>query len=1458
MTVLNDMWMCDQTSAFAAAILVGTDLAVADGAELLKLERATQTISANCVLEHVGFFANSTLSLLKKMPAAYLDPDPEILEHAVPLHDSLIAVNSEIERRYDGSRRMSAVLVDYAVYLLKQEHISITDFIKWLRRSSEPETRSLLKLLLKQLTDGGKVNQKCAEIDRLLDVTRDIAEEARDRVDAVDHLYDEMAEMADDQSMLWWKRICIALRSTLYCWPLMVAGADENHMHGISLPIGLFLSDDKDSKVYFKIVNHKGSKDRHRRYVPQEDGMWTHMEDSKLQWNREWGMAFRIGLQVGKDLWRTQNGRLRFVDEHAAEMKLESSLVVDVGMACAIVDSVFDGLDGAHYRLSGRSAEAYWAQAALALLLPGSEIPLGVVTGCIDSIDGAYKLGPVEGVFKKLEYFNNLGRSRIILPASESQEMDVETDSSDESVLEVPSAETVGEGVISPLTDIEVIASESYRNAGARHEDSLAEREVRAFLESLRDAGEGKTMEINFCLNARSAADAMQISGWRRTAFLRLPDAQRIFLLHLRRLFLKEQVEQGRQLSIGDLKFHRRNPWGASDTFAMEAFDRHLLSETRAIKFVDRELFEEKFSIGAEAAIGKWLAWKDHRVRSNEDGQQRGPGMGILCLRSTKTDNEMRLWSMIADALSASSQWWDQFQWSNREQAAELLAKILGNRRADPTISLTPAPDLLVLFDEGNFTQRRTNNVFPDAFHGQWLDLLNPSRDDAYAPHHLNAALLRQGLGSLGRTRIIVVHGGSTPRAAEWPDTLDLDDKDALERLALFRFGFSKQAAYTMMNYDRPEEQRLEWVEVDQKLSHLLAKRALYRTRGQFYISPRLTSVLCDSSYARDPRANLRAAKALAPILEPGDLFIASNRDRTLEPEPLLEATWHLHKARVLSSPRDFKIRSQCTAALSSLTFLRPFADWDTAKQLQYSTATVADSVELGRELLLKEYSITGCAPHSYRVASLLNAIGDRASGLNGESGEAMRAVLSDEATALCKDTLITLETVSGRDGRRQMRKLFSEYLYCMKALDIPNTDYRLADAARYLNGTIDEIVRPNFYAGLGEEFQGLDDYPLSRDWMKACWEDITQELRNRSKYAYVAARINIGRWRNGELMREPWDQPWIEYFALTTTNDFDARQINTPLRMWQELYGHDSDLARDFGQRILNFSSYKPRKRTDDISWWGKKIEVATDNLWEFINHSDAEKQLRVTQADIALKIIHEMVMSETVPAFDFIERRGMEWLPRWPQRFGPYEWNVLAADVVGSQAGWVSMLSSVGAFDEQSLSLVQSWLRAHGTEDGVELHHHDPDGLLDLRGGTMKLVDTYRRKRAAAIWNGYQLLAQRNQRGWAIYGRLRVVFENILREIDGDSNSWFFSIANRRPDRRAVVGACLMLERHISSPRARKVLAATGLEQFRAQLLRNIPDWIKHAGEKERLVFENLGQQFVAQASSIETERA
>ena len=175
MRTLHDKWLIDKSVAFGASVLAGADLAATDAGGTARLDRASHVIVTNVINETAGFLADSTLALLDKIPDNYKNPDRELLPGALPLSNVMSAVQSEIERRTTKAKRIPEILIAHAVYLLKHSHLSIRDFLKWLKRHKEAETRDI-GVILKGLDSN---EPSWAVIDRLLYLSRDATQQRR-------------------------------------------------------------------------------------------------------------------------------------------------------------------------------------------------------------------------------------------------------------------------------------------------------------------------------------------------------------------------------------------------------------------------------------------------------------------------------------------------------------------------------------------------------------------------------------------------------------------------------------------------------------------------------------------------------------------------------------------------------------------------------------------------------------------------------------------------------------------------------------------------------------------------------------------------------------------------------------------------------------------------------------------------------------------------------------------------------------------------------------------------------------------------------------------------------------------------------------------------------------------------------------------------------------------------------
>jgi hypothetical protein len=1402
MRALHELWLKDQSIAFAATLL-------GDGPHLLRhLRRAcVEIVIGGLDAVREGNVSDSTLSLVRTIAADYRQPeslaDAEFAD-AGQLAEQITKVvelaDKELARRERGTREyLNRVLVSHAVYVLKRPHVSAEKFLKWLHRSSRKATPGLDAILEHLANDGLGL---WGRIEKLLEDSRNPHLQTRDRLDSIDDLFAMILESAGwkaDVVAPWWARICLGYRSSMFCWPLLVytpenAGdpesiePDVSQQRGVSLPVALFLLPDGKSshkpsgnnmwgqQVWFKHVLSKRTAMRAEepKFVPAEGDIPAHMGKSHFGWTRNWAQAFQVGLDVAKKLWTTQNGRLRYSDAAAAERLQTSSLNVDLAAASVIVDSVYGRVSEHEWRqvaryksyfvASDRSAEAYWVQCALGLLLPAHEVPLGICTGVIDYADGEFEMKEVGGLLAKLKYANRSGTPRVVVPGDRSEYIDDDD------------------------------------------EPAEAEETVSRFLDNLADGKSSKTTEVNFCRTARAAADAMQASGWRRTEFLRLPDLQRSFSSNQRRLFIRDALRDAqlsKHLKQRDVGWYRSGrTWRDGETRDLAELDHFLLSDKdKSVKYASRAQIRNCFPMhlfeGADVAVGKWLAWKDNQVRTGELASgYRGPGLGVLALRTAKGDNEARLWAALAEILDVDEAWWDRFQWSDLPECAEMLAELLGNQRADPKIGTGSAPDVLVIFDDAELTRTRTNRIFPQHFNKQFYDLLNPRHPGNDKFDHLDKALKKLGVGGMQHaTRIIVVYGEEPEPTATELNILSDEDQRALERLALFRFGCSQQSAFSIINHLQGGEEPASWRDVQEILGRLIKAKVLRKSRHMLFVPENVRAKLLGHPLQNDPEAHLHAAKALCPILQPSGFFIAANRDRQLEPEMVLEASWHLERAYSLV-PGRFRYQfsrnalfrdSEVSDAQALLTYLRTSPDLDTIKKLRVNNNTSREAIELCFELEEKKFQHSGKYFSAASLGLMIETIGWHCE---------YQEVSKEEAEKFCSEIAARVEAtlqrlpgpasaVDAQYRRRLLRFLFSRQVYAMRTLNAPLSDPRLTGSQMYLDKSIVEALEPDFLEHSGESLERLDDYPIAHKYWECMWKDQESfSTRERSTFAYAAARTNLGRSGSGTTVRDAWVQPWIAYFGLARVGEIDRNQMADPLTTWNAIFGLSEDEASMFGRRVLDLRRHALKTKSGWKEAWIKNINEATLNVWQFLAHPSGSERLYGNPVAHALKFLRSIASQETLPFFHLLANCDSSWICAWPKIMQQHpdtwnycartsnpavadEWRTLARAVVGSSAGWIVMLSSLKSSEDENwrLDCVRSWLFAVETLGGLHLTHSDPENLIQydrVETSRQCLKDLHDGIRAAE-----DVLAQRNEKGFALFGHRRKCFLTILSQI-------------------------------------------------------------------------------------------
>ena len=1442
---LAELWLKDQSIAFASTLLGTFD----PFSDVRTLACARYLIDSFASVP-VAMLTDSTLLLLATISNEYHDYfTSEHLENAglnnfcaCPLQLAPLAAvaRDELAKRDQiAAGDLNRVLISHAVYLLRRPHLSAQKFLKWMSRAA-PKAAPGIKMILANLQRAGSTIG--LTVENALAATRNTNAQTRDRLEKVDALHALLLDAAGNQrsqSEAWLTRICIAYRSSLFCWPLLAEGTEEEPdgseqeatggqqqkaIRGLSLPISLFVVEDGNSteptprgqNVWMKYkltrAEEKAGKDE-PRFQRAVNSLPARMEGFRFGWSPEWMRAFQTGLDVAKKLWASQNGRLKYADAEAAERKLHASLNVDLRATCDIVESVFETLPPAawarvsfnnrFFTVGGRSAEAYWVQCVLALLLPASDVPMGVCTGTIDYKDGEFEMGNVAGVAAKLDYANRAGFPRAVV-AGDSRDL-----YSDEPPDE---DEQGGEGEDTLESFQPEVAAQACD--GAPDETDPVKAELKTFLECLDEDRSRKTVEVNLARTARAAADAMQPAGWRRTDFLRTPAFQRKFSRTQRRLFIHDALrdrQQAQRLKRSEIDEYRRKPWRMYEEDRLRALDHILSSRTgRTVVHLKSADIERTYpGLTVEEALGKWAAWKDNQVRTRD----RSPGLGVMTLRSEKGDTETRLWAALAEMLDADESWWERFQWVDLPSAADKLAQLLCNQKADPSISLGSAPDLLIVFDDAGFTTHRTNTIFPTEFHHQFIDLLNPRHPSNHKPDHLDAALKRHDhTGRHFGTRIIVVHAeegqlGSPQQEVE----LAPADRALLERLSLFRFGCSRAAGYAMANFHLEPVARLNWKDFEKAVRRLIAIRLLSASRADLLVTSRGRQVAGRPKLFEDPRrlalAHRDAALALCPILYPQGARTSSNRDRQLEPANVLEATWHLKQSYILIPWRFrgfWNTNDGIPAVPDSqalLTFLRTSPDWDTVLRLRVNNLTRQDSVELCFELLDAQKTALGREPPSPVVGVTVETLGRLF-----KNQPQRHASIDDKAHAII--TLVDSavenlkrESLTKSEWERRMRHLLSRQIYALRMLGLPLNDPRMAGARLYIDNAVTEILEPHFLDRLGDGRERLDDFPISQDCWRTLWTDgkdestpnKTLDRYERSRYAYAAARSNLSRPRPGAWPAPAWDEPWIAYFNLTRPDAVAPKQIAAPLHSWWDIFGKDFNESLAFGRRTLDKERHTGRYKKDGKWLWRENwladVGDTCANLWHYVTNRDEAERLTGAPVAPALRLINVLAMQETLPAWRFLRSCDWYWLRQWPklvltspghdwpnparQSYGfvADEWSSLGSAIIGHEAGWVAMLDNIThLFDDRSRhQQVTNWLRAYREIGCVELKDADPEDLVSRAWG-VPLVADFLSARRAAISNAQAILALRSGSGHVLQANDRILLNQVLRILDRD----------------------------------------------------------------------------------------
>lgn len=829
--------------------------------------------------------------------------------------------------------------------LLLDSHLSFERFLHWAERVSpvlEEKACSRAPVWNKALWQD-VLARATAQADALEHLQRHVSgfcsSELREdvRIEAVCNWFDALAGLFPEGVPLVLRRLALGMVNAQFCWPLQVAHAVSGQV-GIVLPLYAWMqpwrsnADHTTGRVWTYCAGN--------RYIPPSDQRGHGFDQCSLVWDDSWNRSMQVGLDVGKDLWASQTGRLD--DPQERQRWRNASLCVEFTDAADIVQAYFP--DAANpLELSDRSAEAYWTQVVLGLLLPARRVPLGVATGTVEARrTGEYVLGPVDerGLVVKLKYASQSGfMQKMVLPRAPETARAVE-----EAILDT----------------------------------------------ALRD----DLLEANLCSSVRDAADALQVSGWRRAIFLGAPEVRDGFTQLTRDLFELQQA--GLDVDGGKPPSPERGAglvatWKRANKAISLVAKLDLCSDQSAVKFVPA-------SFAPQRQLGQWLASMDHRIRGRV-GAASGPGLGILCVRTRSGESSMRFWTNVFELLQGSDELMSDFQFGTLDQSSQALARLLNNFPAHRGYSRIPAPDLLVIVDDAGLTQAWGNgNELRTDERGSLLHLLNTVELLRMGRNPTLANLLEQRddrrAQFLRRTRVIVIY---PPGPLPLPDYSALpaesdgaeaaheaqteynesahwnEERPLVDALRVFQSGFSVHAARSVLlaahricKRDEPS-----WIDVTTMLQRLRKKHLLRYGRGEYYFALRQRQLPIDPAILHDADLHEAAGLAFAPIIARGKSDGTSRR-LAMSTNGLREAAWHFQKVYAYAKTRDQYHRARQHLAL--LGFVLPVRDWDTVRTLTYDKVRYGRSAFLlGRELIEAERERQS-TPHPIRLAQLANA----------------------------------------------------------------------------------------------------------------------------------------------------------------------------------------------------------------------------------------------------------------------------------------------------------------------------------------------------------------------------------------------------------------------------------------------------------------------------------------------------
>lgn len=439
---------------------------------------------------------------------------------------------------------------------------------------------------------------------------------------------------------------------------------------------------------------------------------------------------------------------------------------------------------------------------------------------------------------------------------------------------------------------------------------------------------EGVPVDVCRARKLSNAADAVQTRGWRRETYVRADDI---------RIWIHKTPERYEHISQhAAAQSFWRNALKERDQTALKV-------ECSDMAFAAKTLVSMLFNLNLMFA------------RRELDSP---PALSWSIIRMIEGEQDLRFFKTVHRACGASQSHWERLlrivDW---DAAALALAEVLNVFEARVDAPQHRAPDLVILLCPDKLTNVRPLNplhrryLIPEILKRLPDHVIGPS-DRRYYPHVGNTrlVLLTDGSEAADRAQVDARFSFDPPPPLRVAKTRTPDADAALERLSVFRFGFSHLGACLVL-----QDICLNGWETLRLLEHLVGVGLLEKGQNTYMMPFEVrneTVRLMPKPPTALARPHLMAAAYYAPYFMASD-FPAVPADEAFLPWHLHEAQHHLREALQLAKHvNDKKTQIGCNKA--ERVFFRYCGDlsWGQIDSLLKSNSMPVEAHEQALELL--------------------------------------------------------------------------------------------------------------------------------------------------------------------------------------------------------------------------------------------------------------------------------------------------------------------------------------------------------------------------------------------------------------------------------------------------------------------------------------------------------------------------